>query len=136
MPDFLTPDLCIIGGGAAGVAAARAASRYGARIVLVEQDRLGGAALNTAALPSMALAAAGRRAQYLRSAGPFGIAAEEPKISARGVFDHVHEIIGRGGATLTPEQLARVKELREEAKAKMKAKPAANAGAAKQEAGN
>jgi pyruvate/2-oxoglutarate dehydrogenase complex dihydrolipoamide dehydrogenase (E3) component len=105
MPNFLTPDLCVIGGGAAGLAVARAARRHGARVVLIEKDRLGGAALNTTSIPSIALAAAGRRAQHLRTAAPFGIAAEEPRINARGVFNYVHGIIDKSTGAITAEQL-------------------------------
>ncbi len=106
MPDFLTPDLCVIGGGAAGLAVARAARRHGAKVVLIEQDRLGGAALNTTSLPSIALAAAGRRAQYLRTAAPFGIIVDEPRVNARGVFDYVHGVVAKTATTTTSEQLA------------------------------
>lgn len=38
----LTPDLCVIGGGTAGIAVAMAAALFGVPVVLVERDRLGG----------------------------------------------------------------------------------------------
>ena len=93
MAEFLTPDFCIIGGGAGGLAVATEARALGASVVLIEKGPLGGDSMNAAALPSKALVAAARRAHYLRTAGAFGIANAEPKISARGVFDHVHAVV-------------------------------------------
>ncbi|MGN6099866.1 MAG: dihydrolipoyl dehydrogenase family protein [Devosia sp.] len=105
MAEFLTPDICVIGGGAGGLAVARRARAFGASVVLIEKGPLGGDSLNAAALPSKALLAAGRRAQLLRSSAPFGIANAEPKINARGVFDHVHEVVEAVGGYATPEHL-------------------------------
>lgn len=105
MAEFLTPDICVIGGGAAGLAVARQARARGASVVLVEPGQLGGEALHAASVPARALAAAARRAHLLRTAEPFGIAAGEPRISARGVFDHVHETIAGIAPTVTAEQV-------------------------------
>lgn len=106
MAEFLTPDICIIGGGAGGLAAATKARLHGASVVLIEKGKLGGEALNSASLPSKALVAAARRAHYLRTAGPFGIGNDPPKINARGVFDHVHSVIDGVAPNATPERLA------------------------------
>jgi pyruvate/2-oxoglutarate dehydrogenase complex dihydrolipoamide dehydrogenase (E3) component len=92
MPGFLTPDICIIGGGPAGLALARAARGYGASVVVVEKSPPGGDAPHAGAIPARALAAAARRAQALRTADAFGIAAGDPKINAREVFDYVHRV--------------------------------------------
>jgi len=92
MPAFLTPDICIIGGGPAGLALARAARRYDASVVVVEKHPPGGDTAHAGAIPARALAAAARRAQTLRTADIFGIAAGEPKVNAREVFDYVHRV--------------------------------------------
>jgi len=105
MAEFLSPDLCVIGGGAGGLAVATRARALGASVLLVEKGPLGGDSLNAAALPSKALAAAARRAHYLTTAAPFGIANAEPKINARGVFDHVHAVIEGAAQPATPEHL-------------------------------
>lgn len=44
-------DLIVIGGGSGGIAAARRASEYGARVALVEGGRLGGACVNVGCVP-------------------------------------------------------------------------------------
>ena len=105
MAEVLTPDFCIIGGGAGGVAVATEARALGASVVLIEKGPLGGDSMNAAALPSKALVAAARRAHYLRTAGAFGIANAEPKISARGVFDHVHAVVEGIAPGASPEHL-------------------------------
>jgi pyruvate/2-oxoglutarate dehydrogenase complex dihydrolipoamide dehydrogenase (E3) component len=53
-----SPDLLVIGGGAGGLSAARAARRRGARVVLVEAGRLGGDCTFTGCVPSKTLIAA------------------------------------------------------------------------------
>jgi pyruvate/2-oxoglutarate dehydrogenase complex dihydrolipoamide dehydrogenase (E3) component len=105
MPAFLTPDICVIGGGPAGLAVARAARRYGASVVLVEKDRLGGAALHAGTIPAKALAAAARRAHYLRTAERFGIGIDELRVTARGVFDYLHRVVADCAPAATIEQL-------------------------------
>lgn len=56
-------DLCVIGGGAAGLVAAGGAAQLGARTLLIERDRLGGECLYTGCVPSKALLAAAARAR-------------------------------------------------------------------------
>lgn len=105
MPAFLTPDICIIGGGPAGLALARAARRYGAAVVVVEKDRPAADAPQAGAIAARALAAAARRAHALRTAEAFGIASPEPKINAREVFDYVHRVTAERALIDSAEQL-------------------------------
>jgi pyruvate/2-oxoglutarate dehydrogenase complex dihydrolipoamide dehydrogenase (E3) component len=105
MPAFLTPDICIIGGGPAGLALARAARHYGATVVVVERDPLGGDASQAGAIPARALAAAARRAHLLRTAEAFGIAAGTPKVNTREVFDYVHRASAQRAVIDSAEQL-------------------------------
>jgi pyruvate/2-oxoglutarate dehydrogenase complex dihydrolipoamide dehydrogenase (E3) component len=53
----LTPDLCVIGAGAAGLSVAAAAIQFGAPVVLVERGEMGGECLNTGCVPSRSAAA-------------------------------------------------------------------------------
>ncbi len=48
-------DLCIIGGGPSGYAAAMRAIDFGKRVVLIERDKVGGAGLYNGALSSKAM---------------------------------------------------------------------------------
>ena len=71
--DMLRPDLCVIGGGSAGLSVAAGASQMGASTVLVERGAMGGDCLNTGCVPSKALLAAAKAAQGIRTAGRFGV---------------------------------------------------------------
>jgi pyruvate/2-oxoglutarate dehydrogenase complex dihydrolipoamide dehydrogenase (E3) component len=55
------PDLLVLGGAAAGIAAARTGVRLGARTVLVERSRIGGDCTFTGCVPSKAFIEAARR---------------------------------------------------------------------------
>lgn len=57
MAEVLTPDICVIGAGPGGLAVAAAAAAVGVPVVLIEQNKMGGASLY-AAVPSKALLAA------------------------------------------------------------------------------
>lgn len=59
-------DLCVIGAGSAGLSIAAGASQLGARVVLVEQGRMGGDCLNVGCVPSKALLAAARVKRLVR----------------------------------------------------------------------
>ena len=69
-PAVLTPDLCVIGAGARGIALATAAAAFGVPVVLIEREAAGGRHIELAA---KALIEAAARAQDLREAGRLGI---------------------------------------------------------------
>ena len=73
-------DLAVIGGGAAGLAAARLSVRLGARTALVESNRPGGTRNWTGCIPSKALIKAAHVAHLMRTAQRFGMAAHEPEV--------------------------------------------------------
>ena len=66
-------DLVVLGGGTAGLTAARGASRLGARVALVEERTLGGECLATGCVPSKALLRSARAAASVAGAGSFGV---------------------------------------------------------------
>ncbi|BBF94208.1 dihydrolipoyl dehydrogenase family protein [Blastochloris tepida] len=92
MATRLTPDLCVIGAGSGGLSVAAAAAGFGVPVVLVERHAMGGDCLNTGCVPSKALLAAAKRAQAIRTAGTFGIAAGEPAVDFRAVMAHVRTV--------------------------------------------
>jgi len=67
MTNLLQCDLCILGGGGAGLAAARAAAQLGAKVVVVEKRALGGAYL-TQTVPVQAFCTAALQAGAARNA--------------------------------------------------------------------
>lgn len=93
MTETITPDLCIIGGGSGGIAAAVGAAAFGVHVVLIERGRLGGDRLYQGCVPAKALLAAAQRAHEMRDAGRFGIRPVEPDIDHKAVAGHVHSIM-------------------------------------------
>ena len=102
MADILTPDLCVIGAGAGGLAAAEFAATYGASVLLVEKSKLGGLNLHSASVPSRALAAAAAHAQAIADASQFGLAVDAPRLNARRLHDHLNGVI----TAIAPRQAA------------------------------
>ena len=92
MHSDLTIDLCVIGAGAAGLSVAAGAAQLGARVVLIERDKMGGECLNTGCVPSKSLLAAAKAAQAVREARLFGVDAE-PAIDIKRVHAHVRSVI-------------------------------------------
>lgn len=89
----LTPDICVIGGGAAGLSVAAAGAALGVSVVLVERRRLGGECLHTGCVPSKALIAAARRAHAARTGDAFGVHAAEVRVDFARVRAHVRATI-------------------------------------------
>jgi pyruvate/2-oxoglutarate dehydrogenase complex dihydrolipoamide dehydrogenase (E3) component len=48
---ILNPDICVIGGGAAGLSVAAGAAAFGVPVVLVEHGKMGGDCLNYGCVP-------------------------------------------------------------------------------------
>ncbi len=92
MATILTPDICVIGGGAAGLSVAAAAAAFGVSVVLVEKHTMGGDCLNNGCVPSKALLAAAKRARLAQTASAFGVSADATVNLAR-VREHVRGVI-------------------------------------------
>lgn len=65
-------DLAVIGGGSGGLACARRAAEYGARVVLVESGRLGGTCVNVGCVPKKVMWNASQIAEALMDAPDYG----------------------------------------------------------------
>ncbi len=89
----LTSDICVIGGGAAGLSVAGAAAAFGIPTVQVERRRMGGECLNTGCVPSKALLAAAKRAHDMRTGDAFGVHAAEVRVDFAKVRAHVRSVI-------------------------------------------
>ncbi len=88
-----TWDLLVIGGGSAGIVAAKTAARLGVRVLLVEKHRTGGDCLWTGCVPSKALIAAGEIAASARQSGRFGVVVDDVRVDFTAVMDHVRAAI-------------------------------------------
>ncbi len=93
----IKPDICVIGAGAGGLAAASAAAAFGVNVVLVEKGRMGGETLYSGSLPSKALIAAAERANAIRTSASFGARFGTKQVrfgvDFAAVRAHVHDVI-------------------------------------------
>lgn len=87
-------DLVVIGGGSAGLTAARTAGRFGARTLLVERDRLGGDCLWTGCVPSKALLHVAADVQAARRATAYGFPPVSGPVELAAAMGEVKRAIG------------------------------------------
>ncbi len=96
--DPLTPprgrmwDLVIVGGGTAGLVAARTVAGFGSRVLLVERERPGGDCLWTGCVPSKAMLAAAHSVAGMRAPGP-GIGVRDIAVDGPAVLRRVQDAI-------------------------------------------
>jgi pyruvate/2-oxoglutarate dehydrogenase complex dihydrolipoamide dehydrogenase (E3) component len=84
----------VIGGGTAGIVAARTAAGFGASVLLVERARTGGDCLWTGCVPSKALLAAAHTAADARAAARYGVHVDGVRVDFAEVMAHVRLAIG------------------------------------------
>jgi len=66
-------DITVIGAGPGGYQAAIRAAQYGAKVALIEKDKLGGTCLNRGCIPTKALYASAHLIEKIQEAGEFGV---------------------------------------------------------------
>ena len=97
-------DLIAVGGGTAGLVTAAGGAGLGARVALVERDRLGGECLWNGCVPSKALIAASRAAHAVRTAGRLGVHAVDVRVDVDEVLAHVRQVQARIAPHDSPER--------------------------------
>lgn len=86
-------DLLVLGGGTAGLVAAKTAARFGASTLLVEAERTGGDCLWTGCVPSKALLAAADVAATARDGARYGVDVGEVRVDLVRVMEHVQAAV-------------------------------------------
>jgi pyruvate/2-oxoglutarate dehydrogenase complex dihydrolipoamide dehydrogenase (E3) component len=99
-------DLVVIGAGSAGLVAADFAARFGARVLLIEKDRIGGDCTWTGCVPSKALLHAAAVAHQVRAAADLGVRVSGVEIDFPTLMREVRQAVARVYSFETPEQLA------------------------------
>lgn len=82
-------NVVVIGAGTAGLVSAAGLSALGARVALIERNKMGGDCLNFGCVPSKALISSARTAQTMRRAGEWGLPAVEPEIDFATVMERM-----------------------------------------------
>ncbi len=89
-------DVIVIGAGMAGINATATAIGSGARVALVERDRIGGTCPVRGCIPSKTLIRSAEVAHLARRAPEFGIEVGEVRVDYPKVIERVQSIVDRG----------------------------------------
>lgn len=88
-------DIVILGGGSGGYACALRAAQLGKKVVLIEEDKLGGTCLHRGCIPTKALLHAAEVADSTRESAAFGVQASLEGIDMNGVNSYKDGVVGR-----------------------------------------
>src|SRR5260221_3443182 len=88
-------DLTILGGGSGGLTAARIAASLGARVLLIDKERLGGDCLNYGCVPSKSLIDVARIVHDAKNAARFGLVPANLAVDMAQETDYEHGVISR-----------------------------------------
>jgi dihydrolipoamide dehydrogenase len=88
-------DVVILGGGSGGYACALRASQLGLKVVLIEQDKLGGTCLHRGCIPTKALLHAAEVADTAREGENYGVQSTFNGIDMNKVNEYKDGVIGR-----------------------------------------
>jgi pyruvate/2-oxoglutarate dehydrogenase complex dihydrolipoamide dehydrogenase (E3) component len=88
-------DLTIIGGGSGGLTAARIAASLGARVLLIDRERLGGDCLYAGCVPSKSLLHIANIVQQVREAAHLGVTPSHIDIDMTRVAAYIQGVIER-----------------------------------------
>ncbi|HEY5080780.1 MAG TPA: NAD(P)/FAD-dependent oxidoreductase [Bauldia sp.] len=105
MAEELSPDICVIGGGPGGIAAALAVAADGVSVVLIEKGRLGGANLTSGTVPSKALLAAAELHEALRAGPSLGVTGAPLQVNFGKLRDHILAATEAIARNVSPERL-------------------------------
>lgn len=86
-------DLTIIGGGSGGLVAARLAVALGARVLLIDRERIGGDCLHYGCVPSKSLIHVARIIHQTRNAAHLGFIDTVPEIAMERVAAYIQSVI-------------------------------------------
>ncbi|MGA8939673.1 MAG: FAD-dependent oxidoreductase [Acidobacteriaceae bacterium] len=100
-----TYDFAIIGAGSVGLIAADFAVKLGARVVLLERDRIGGDCTWSGCVPSKSLLKVAKVAHEIRTAARFGLHAQSPVVDMLQVRDYLRSTIDQIYKATTPEAM-------------------------------
>uniref|UniRef100_A0A1I8BSN0 Glutathione-disulfide reductase n=1 Tax=Meloidogyne hapla TaxID=6305 RepID=A0A1I8BSN0_MELHA len=93
-------DYLVIGGGSGGIASARRARQFKAKVGLIEIDRLGGTCVNVGCVPKKVMYNAAFHAEFLRDHADYGFEAPLVKFNWS-----MHTLIAVGGTPIIPKDI-------------------------------
>lgn len=97
-------DLTVIGGGAGGLNVASGAAQLGARVAMVEKDKLGGDCLHYGCVPTKALIHSAKIASLIKRTKEFGLDDTTVSFDFKNIMKHMREVISRVGVHDDPRR--------------------------------
>ncbi len=101
-------DLVVIGGGTAGLVAAAGGASLGAKVALIERDKLGGECLNYGCVPTKALIRSAKVASLMRRAGEFGMKPVPVEVDFPAVMARMRAVMEKAGEADSPERFRKL----------------------------
>jgi len=86
-------DLAVIGAGPGGYHAAIRAAQYGAKVALIEKEKLGGTCLNWGCIPTKALYASAHLIEKIKNANEFGIEISDYKLFFAKAVERKNKVV-------------------------------------------
>ncbi len=88
-------DIAVVGGGPGGYVAAIRGAQLGARVLLVEKDKLGGVCLNRGCIPTKTLLKSAERWRNLQDCAAFGLRADNIGFDFAQVIARKEQVVGQ-----------------------------------------
>ena len=101
MKDF---DLTVIGGGAGGLNVASGAVQLGARVALIEKNKLGGDCLYYGCVPTKALIQSAKVASLIKRSKEYGFNDANISFDFKNIMAHMREVISKIGVNDDPKR--------------------------------
>ena len=101
MRDF---DLTVIGGGAGGLNVASGAAQLGARVALIEKNKLGGDCLYYGCVPTKALIHSAKIASLIKRSKEYGLNETNISFDFKNIMNHMREVISKVGEHDNPKR--------------------------------
>jgi len=86
-------DLAIIGAGPGGYHAAIRAAQYGAKVALIEKDKLGGTCLNRGCIPTKALYASAQLIEKIQDFDEFGLEIQDYNLNFKKAVERKNKVV-------------------------------------------
>lgn len=97
-------DLIVIGGGTAGLVSASGGASLGAKVALIEYDRLGGDCLYHGCVPTKTLVKSASVAKTIATSEDFGVKSSAPEIDFPKVMSRMRSVIEKAGEADDPQR--------------------------------
>ncbi len=88
-------DLIVIGAGSGGLAAAKRAASYGAKVAVIESDKVGGTCVIRGCVPKKLLVYASYYQDHIKNALSYGISLKGSKIDSSVLLSNIREEVSR-----------------------------------------